>query len=147
MPYVISATGSVVFRIDSNDDESDCVFRVEQGTSGSPILSVGENGWVQVYGTIQKSGAVGTENTDSSTDVVRFLSQASVKAAISSKGTGIFLGGLRLRRDTGAGNPDAARLAGDKGDLVLWNNSGTGLDELWACYDGPNDRWNRATQP
>jgi hypothetical protein len=46
MPYVISATGSVVFRIDSNDDESDCVFRVEQGTSGSPILSVGENGWV-----------------------------------------------------------------------------------------------------
>ncbi len=141
-------SGSIIFRIDNNNDETNRRFLIEHdgGGGGKELFEVFESGKVNVHGTLVRQGVHRVEKRTPGGDVASFESQANVVAKVTSAGVGVFFGGINLHRDLGANDPDTAGLAGVTGQVILWHNAGTGLDEVWACNDGATSSWNRATQ-
>lgn len=147
--YLMTSANSVVLRFDENNDETDRYFLLEHdgGGAGKELFKVNEGGVITMYGSgvINRNTVHHVESTAGSGDIARFIRQGSVKAAVRGDGAAMFGEGLRLRRITGS-DPDTAGLAGATGEIVLWYNSGSGKNEIWACYDGTTPHWNRATQ-
>lgn len=140
-------SGSIFLRIDNDADEIDRSFIIEHDSGGgaNELFSVNEGGRVKIYGALRRDDVHRVDNTNANGDIAAFETQGTLVAKVTNLGVGVFFGGIRLLRNTGASNPQVAGLAGQTGQVILWNNSGTGLDEVWACNSGAGSTWNRAT--
>ena len=136
----VTATGSVICTIDSDNDSGVMEFRIDHdAAAGGPVLfSVRESGLVIVTGTISRAAAQVIETTGGG-DLVIFTVSGTTKVKFTSAGLGDFsVGSVRLKVTGTAPN---GATAGADGELVIYNNAGT--YELWAKNGGAGTLWNK----